>query len=376
MESEKLSTPLYYAVDDGLTVMAAESSLVRRMLDSAKKSSENLGGKKWQQEKEWPAHIEICDGGTITADMKYKFPITIEAAWRSLEAKKPGDPNGEVRWQFTDLDKSVESYISSNMKPKKWLTSECVIPDPLLLSAGVNIPELKGEPKDWPFPLSSMGELALDMNLKKDQINEILSGQTVFSLGGVNRILWFTLPGLLVEFSGKEALMKEFVDSFWSSLFFGAETKPIEGYSAGGAAEVPFSVLCAAQDNIAVAGLISPTSLRAKNRLGTFLKDDESAVGWVLADMPRIGGTLSEMARLSSFMAAEEDDPESSFYDEYRSLTESEDNSQAAQNDNTSSPFDEDIADSFALVLKKMGRVLVVWEKPLSGRVNWYDGAK
>ena len=39
------------------------------------------------------------------------------------------------------------------------------------------------------------------------------------------------------------------------------------------------------------------------------------------------------------------------------------------------SPFDQGITDSFGNVLKRLGRVLIVWEKPLSGRINWYKTA-
>lgn len=121
-----------------------------------------------------------------------------------------------------NLGKPVEAYLSSTLKARKWDTADCIIPEPLLLSMGIDLPPLGGDPKDWPFPLSSLGEIAENLDMKDDQIREILSGQTVFSLGGQNRILWFSLPGFLVEFSGRSALMNELVDSFWKNLFFGA----------------------------------------------------------------------------------------------------------------------------------------------------------
>ncbi|MFR5880547.1 MAG: hypothetical protein ACLUEQ_06950 [Cloacibacillus evryensis] len=258
------------------------------MEDASKKSSANLGGKKWRQEKSWPAHIEVSDGGVITAGAEHKFPITIEAAWHSLEPKNPSDPAGEIRWALVDLGKPVEAYLSSSLKAKKWDTADCIIPEPLLLSMGINLPPLGGDPRDWPFPLSSLGEIAENLDMKEAQIREILSGQTVFSLGGQNRILWFSLPGFLVEFSGRTELMNELVDSFWKNLFFGAEPKPLPGFTFGGTTNVPFSVIGAGRDGIAVLGLTTPQSINAKNRLGKFLKEDEAVVGWMLADLPRI----------------------------------------------------------------------------------------
>ena len=211
--------------------------------------------------------------------------------------------------------------------------------------------------------------------MKDDQIREILSGQTVFSLGGQNRILWFSLPGFLVECSGRSALMNELVDSFWKNLFFGAEPKPIPGFTFGGTTNVPFSVIGAGRDGIAVLGLTTPQSINAKNRLGKFLKDDESVVGWMLADLPRIGGALSEMTKMSSFLGEESAEDAEPYDDGDSGYGEEEPLAEPLQPELSLSPFDQGITDSFGNVLKRLGRVLIVWEKPLSGRINWYKTA-
>ncbi len=376
IEAEGLSSPVYYAVKGKTVAMAAELPALRRMEEASKRSAGNLGGKKWRQEKSWPAHIEISDGGTITANAEHKFPITVEAAWRGLEPKSPADPAGEIRWALVDLGKSVEAYLSSSLKAKRWDTGDCIIPEPLLLSMGVNLPPLGGDPRDWPFPLSSLGEIAENLDMKDDQIREVLSGQTVFSLGGQNRILWFSLPGFLVEFSGRPALMNELVDSFWKNLFFGAEPKPLPGFSFGGTTNVPFSVIGAGRDGIAVLGLTTPQSINAKNRLGKFLKEDEAVVGWMLADLPRIGGALSEMTKMSSFLGEESMEDAEPYDGGYQEYSGEEQLAEPLQPELSLSPFDQGITDSFGSVLKRLGRVLVVWEKPLSGRINWYKAAK
>ncbi|MCC8057657.1 hypothetical protein [Cloacibacillus sp.] len=375
IESEGLSSPVYYTVKGKNVVMAAELSVLRRMEEASKKSSANLGGKKWNQEKSCPAHIEISDGGAITANAEHKFPITVEAAWRSLDPKSPSDPAGEIRWALVNLGKPVEAYLSSTLKARKWDTADCIIPEPLLLSMGIDLPPLGGDPKDWPFPLSSLGEIAENLDMKDDQIREILSGQTVFSLGGQNRILWFSLPGFLVEFSGRSALMSELVDSFWKNLFFGAEPKPLPGFTFGGTTNVPFSVIGAGRDGIAVLGLTTPQSINAKNRLGKFLKDDESVVGWMLADLPRIGGALSEMTKMSSFLGEESAEDAEPYDDGDSGYGEEEPLAEPLQPELSLSPFDQGITDSFGNVLKRLGRVLIVWETPLSGRINWYKTA-
>ncbi len=375
IEAEGLSAPVYYTVKGKTVAMAAELSALRRMERASKKSAGNLGGKKWRQEKNWPAHIEISDGGMITANAEHKFTITVEAAWRSLEPQSPADPAGEIRWVLVDLGKPVESYLSSSLKAKRWDTEDFTIPQPLLLSMGVNLPPLGGAPQDWPFPLSYLGEIAESLNMKDDRIREVLSGQTVFSFGGQNRILWFSLPGFLVEFSGRPALMNELVDSFWKNLFFGAEPKPLPGFTFGGTTNVPFSVIGAGRDGIAVLGLTTPQSINTKNSLGKFLKEDEAVVGWMLADLPRIGGALSEMTKMSSFFE-EESMEDAEAYGGYPGYGGEEQLAEPLQPEISLSPFDQGITDSFSGILRRLGRVLVVWEKPLSGRINWYNAAK
>ena len=380
LESPSLSGPVYYAVRGKNALMAADRGALERMIAASKSSSDGLKGKKWQEERSWKGHIEFSDGGALTASSKNKFPIAVEAAWQDLEQKSAGEPAGVIKWRLTGLPTLAESYLNSNMKVKKWDTKNCVIPEPLLLSMGVVLPPLDGSPAEWPFPFSSLGEVAENLEMSDAEIREILSGETILSLGGQNRILWFSLPGFLVELTGKPDLMTKLVDSFWSKLFFGAEPKPLAGFTRGGATNLPFSVIGAGRDNIAVLGLTTPASLNMKDGLGRFLDEDEEAVGWMLADLPRIGGALSEMTKMSTFIGEEENEDEGAGgytppSEEDMTGLDSE-NAEPLQPEIKLTPFDQGITDSFGNVLKKMGRVLVVWEKPTSGRINWYKAPK
>lgn len=371
IHAEDLATPVYYTAWKKYWLMAASPEALAKMTEATDDKKKSLASKKWTLENKWPAHIEFCDGGVLTTNSEYKFPISIEAAWHASESAKAGEPAGEARWALVNLDKKVELYLNSSLKARKWKTSSCVIPEPLLLSVGVNLPPLSGSPKEWPFPLSAFGETADSLGLSESKVREILSGQTVFSLGGQNRILWFSLPGFLVEFTGKPAVMTELIQAFWENLFFGAIPKPLPGFTAGGTTNVPFSVVGAGRDDIAILGLVSAASLNNKDGLGSFLKEDEEVVGWMLADLPRIGGALSEMTKMSSFIDQEagEDDPALSEEQSTEAATEAE----PLQPEMALTPFDQGITDSFGNVLKGMGRILVVWEKPLSGRINWYN---
>ncbi len=368
VRSEKLSAPFYYTVIGKNTLLAAELTGLHKMA-SFDKGGGGLKNKKWTQEESWPAHIEICDGGELTANAKERFSLTVEAAWR--EPKDAGQP-GEARWAFVNLGAAAKAYLNATLEPQKWDVSDCVLPQPLMLSAGFAFPALKDAPSTWPFPLSYAGTFAEGLGLSDAQIREILAGRTIISLGGQNKILWFSLPGLLTEFSGRPELMRKLVSAFWENLFYGVEPEIVEGFEFGGSASVPFSVIGAGRGDTAVLGLASPQSVASGAALSKFLAENEEAVGWLLADLPRIGKALSDMTKMSTFLEEEEDQD---FYDgasdEYSWGVEGD--PEPLQPEFSISPFDQEIADSFGGVLQRLGRVMVVWEKPLSGRINWYN---
>ncbi len=359
---------IYFVKGDKVVMAAGETPFKRLRAVMAK--DEKSAKIKWRDEKKWPSHIELSDGGRFTSSKgKDASPLKIQAAWHKTDAKKPSEAAGELRWSIEGLDKLLGRQVLSALSSREWDTSKCVLPDPLLLSMGINLPELKGMPKDWPFPLSTIGALGETMDLSDREIRKILSGQTILSLGGHNKILWFALPGFMAEFTGGKDEMRRLVDSFWEKLFFGAKPKPMKDFDYGGTTTLPFSVVGAARDNTAVLGLISPESIRVHNKLGKFLKNNESAIGWLAADLPRIGAALSSMTKMNSFMNDEAFQDDTG--DEYIGADETTE--EVFQPEMSFSPFDQEITDSFGNVLRKFGSVVIIWEKAESGRMTWFN---
>ena len=138
---------------------------------------------------------------------------------------------------------------------------------------------------------------------------------------------------------------------------------------------MPFSVVGAGRGDMALLGLISPESISEKNRLGKFLGNDEKAIGWVIADLPRIGAALSQMTKMNSFMQSESDEDLYNGTDTNDNPQPQPDANEPFQPEGSVTPFDQSVSDAFGDVLKHLGKVLVVWEKPESGRINWYRTA-
>lgn len=377
LEAPGTDGPVFYRTDGKYVTVAAGTADLNRMEEAKKERKSSLADKKWQVEKGWPSHMEICDGGALTANAREKFPITIEAAWRTEGAEGPMSPVGEARWALVGLSKPVQIWLSRSLKAKKWSTSDYFIPEPLLLSVGVNIPELKGRHDSWIFPLSSFGDIADDIGLSEAQTREILAGQTVFSVGGQNKILWFSVPGFLAEFTGRDELMKELVAKFWEGLFFGADPAPVSGFDSGGVANLPFSVIGASRGNTALLGLTTKRSLdEGAETLGRYLDMNVEAVGWAIADLPRIGAALSDMTRISGLFDNDDTKKDYESWEEPYEEDGADGMPDILQQDLSAAPFDEEIASSFSNMLKHMGRVFILWEKPLSGRLLWYSPPK
>jgi hypothetical protein len=367
--TDEANSPLYFKAERKRLLIAADYAPFKRLLAIEAGDEHGLGRKKWKEEKSWPGHIEICDGGLFFSGGKKSDPLKLQVAWKKLEDNDPSGKKGEAKWTIEGLDKRLGPSLLHSFKPKTWNTSNCIIPEPFLMSVGLNIPDLGGSPDEWPFPLSTIGNMGHTMDLNDNQIREILSGKAILSLGGQNKILWFTLPGFIVELSGEKEELKALVTAFWDKLFFGAEPRALNNFEFGGTANIPFSVVGAGRDNIAVFGLITPESLNIQNKLGKFLEDDEKCIGWIIADLPRVGRALSEMTKMSSFMDDNEDTSGNSYADTAK-------NEELFQPESSFSPFDQGITDSFGNVLRGFGKVLIIWEKTESGRISWYRETK
>jgi len=367
--AEDADTPIYFKAEKKRILIAAGNEPFRRLLSISRGDEKGLRKKRWKEESSWPGHVELSDGGRIMSG-KDGSPLKLQVAWHKLDGKKASEPEGEAKWTIDGLDKKIGPMPFDSLEPTQWDPSLCVVPKPLLMSVGINMPELKGSPKEWPFPLDVISELARGMELSDRQIRRMMRGKTIFSLGGQNRILWFSLPGFTVEFTGERRDMEELVSAFWDKLFYGAEPKPLEGFEYGGAANVPFSVIAAGRANMALLGMTSPESIKDSDEISKFLKGRVEAIGWLVADLPRIGAALSEMTKMSSL--AEES---------YEADKEGNDNGADAWDEGTdagpfaASPFDQSITDSFGNVLRGLGKVSVIWEKPASGRINWYSNS-
>jgi len=359
--SAAIDAPLFYYFEGDVVVLAGDEETFARLLALCDDQDIDKRKHVWRDEPHWHSHIEIGSGHLLSQG-DTTSPLRLQVAWNYLSAEESGDRAGEARWSISGLTASHKAGLFLAAKPREWVISNCIVPEPLMLTITLNIPEFK-EPLDaWPFPLSLLVQVGKNIGLNDTQIIEALSGRTLFSLGGQNRILWFSLPGVLSEFTGDAHIMREMIDAFWGKFFFGSNPRPIEGFEYGGWLNIPFSVMGAGRGDLAVFGLISPESVRSGGDLAKYLNDRERAIGWFVADLPKLGDALGDMSRMRSLLMFEDGEGPGFISG----------SNETGGSGYFFSELDQSVSDSFARILRKFGKVAVIWEKCESGRMTWY----
>lgn len=359
--SSGIDEPINYYTDKENIVLAVGDKAFQELtqLRSAQKRKAHV----WRQEKSWPGHLELGDGAYFSGG---DSPLSIQFAWRDLAGKGPSYPAAEAKWSVAGLKPGHRAGLMLTAKSTEWKPQELALPSSPILAGGLNIPKLKGSPHNWPYPLSALAGLLEALGMNENSMREVMSGKTVLSLGGKNKLLWFSLPGITVQFTGKEKVMRELVDSFWKNFFLDSEPTKLEGWDYGGAVSTPLSVVGVGKGETALIGAISSGSLRGGDWLLPYIGKDAKAIGWLVADMPKLGESLSDMTKVTSLLTFE--DGEGSGY------------ISGTETDEESIPFrpgelDQGIADSFGKLLKRLGNVCIVWEKSTSGRLSWHTAA-
>lgn len=360
--SPDIGEPIYYYLDKDKAILAADQKPFDELLElrSAKGKKKHV----WWQEKKWPGHIEMGDGAAL---LNGASPVKLQFAWRSLPRPQAAGLSGEAKWTIGGLKAEHKAFLLRLLKPVEWQITECVLPASPIMVTGLNIPKLKSSPENWPTPLSTVAKLAVSLGISKNSVRELMSGKTIFSLGGKNKLLWLTLPGFMIEFSGSRSLTRALIESFWSNFFHGSEPNRLDGWDYGGSISMPFSVLGVGRGNTALLGLVSAASLRDGAWLATYLQEREKAIGWLVADLSKLGDSLSDMTRMMSLLAFE--DGEGGGY----VSGDSDDGEEVIDTPFRSGELDQGIADSFSGLLKNLGMISVVWERPESGRLSWYN---
>jgi hypothetical protein len=304
MHADNAAAPIYVGVDDEYAFIAGTLSDADRIIELRDGAATPSGG-KWSVEPEWKGHVLIRDGGMVSAllagqpwEQNARNAINLEAAW---------NVSGDLRqttakWRASGLENVTGKAFAGSLKPHDWSGEDVFIPDPLIMSLAANMPPPGRNFSSLPGAVRKYAQEPLrKMGLRNSDIQAMLTGPAVISLGGRTQLLWFELPGLVLDLPGRGEAAHRFIDKFWSEFFTGAEPRPVDGYASGGAADLPFTVMGAANGRKAVIGLVRPDADQ-NSELKDLLAETTRAAAWLYIDFPRLGTSLAEMPALNSMI--------------------------------------------------------------------------
>ncbi len=290
--------PLTLSVDGGIVFIAssAENDLAMRNLLEKKSGGMNIS---WNIEDAWPNHFLLRDGGLASrlalSEGVPVNPVQLEftGAWREDEK------GGKMKWRIAGLDALIPSHIFKTLSSISW-EDRFLAPDPFLGGFGANIPEGAArrigttELKGWAAKIGI-----------EDRMEHLLSGPLMASLGGSSKLFVFSLPGLFLQLPDRGEEGMDFVSSFWNQEWglLVPSVERLEGFSRGGTASIPFSLLGAARPDMVWMGILDGESLRPDRlkKLTEYipaLSEPGGALFWMYLDTPRFAAALQNIARV------------------------------------------------------------------------------
>jgi hypothetical protein len=344
LHARNITSPLYVELEDDIAFVADSLYDVDRIM-SVRNGLSGGVKKKWTLETEWGGHIFLSDGGVLRSMLSGSFeppsPINaleVELAWNTSDDQRIG----QARWQLGGADNIVSRVFLNALKKQDWSELDIFIPDPLILSLGVNLPNPGRNIASLPSGFRYLADHMRKMGMKNAEVQTILTGPTTFSLGGRTQLLWFDLPGIVVDLPARGDVSFKLIDKFWSELFTGSEPRAVPGYPNGGVADLPFTVMAVGNDEKAVFGLTDPEA-EQNYEIRELLANTTGAVAWMYLDFPRFGASLAEIPALNSMIYEDE-----------------------------SGPLDEESATHLKDAMTALGRVFVTFDSPTSGTALCY----
>ncbi|GHV29808.1 hypothetical protein FACS1894167_09640 [Synergistales bacterium] len=334
------ASSMYIAVAGSLAFVADTASDIERVKGILSGKDKGIS-RKWTVEKKWEGHLLISDGGILagvlsgTGSDRGEALLSAEAAWHPFEKE------GEAAWRVFGMEHYLEGAFMSELRGFDWKNAEMFIPDPLITAFGINLPDMSAAAQNAPQIVRALIDYLIKIGLTQTEARAAASGPTSVSVGGRTQILWFDLPGIIIDLADRGDVARKVVERFWADTFMGASPRPVDGYEWGGTTDLPFTVTAAANEKKAIIGITQPDSPqndKMKQRLAS-LKD---CAAWLFVDMPKLATLLSDMPSVKDM-----------FYEDEESSAEDE------------------AVDSMRDVLSKLGSVLVMWDTPETGRIVW-----
>lgn len=359
LQAANVALPLYLSTKDDCTYVTDSLTDMEKIL-GIRRGKESGIDHQWRIDAGHRAALLISDGGIaasyFSAARTPPAPLELEIGWTPAPERSPDIPptddipGGEAEWHLSGLEQVAGKSFLASCKPFDWSRTDFFIPDPPIAVIGFNLPAPGKRLQALPRPLSDVAAQLGRMKLKASDIQTLLSGPFALSLGGRTNVLWFELPGIVLDVPGRGDAGGRLVEKFWAELFSGTAPKPVDGYAQGGMAEMPFSILAAANPDTAVLGLTAPDAERS-TEIAQILARRGNAVGWLFVDLPKLGASISDMPTFGALVT------------DHDTIDMDEADDGAGENE---------IADDLRKATSGLGKLFILIEAATNGRALWY----
>jgi len=286
--------PLFLKRDGGLLLVSTSENGLKKMISTVKEEIPSIDTDFGKLDRDYKNLFWFEDAGLLSQlCLLYGIPsrsgdVSFYAGWDQ------DDKRGELTWKIFGLEDILPGNYTESLRPIKWDQS-AVIPEPVLLAAGINLPDIKGLLTDRTIDLE--GELA-------SSLKEVLAGPIVLNVSGRSKLLLFSLPGMGIQFLERGDAGRDLVRKFWTTKWstFTPSLKSVEGFETGGAISVPMTLSGVANENIAYLGFLESGFL-VPQRISYAFKDPgiaEKALIWFVLDGPGMSLALEKIAQAGS----------------------------------------------------------------------------
>jgi len=252
-------------------------------------------------EPSWPVHLSVFDGKLIAQAASLRglkvpdSPLTLELACNS------GPESGELAWKVGDLGEWLPAEVRDKIAPMAW-DGPVFLPEPLIAALGVSVPEgLEGLiEKDLSLP-DWMEEAGFD----RASLAELIEGPLMTVIGGQSRLFLFNLPGFIVQLPSRGSGGVRWIQELWNNKWtrFAFSPQPVKGFQAGGKLTLPFTMMAAANEDLAFAGFINEASLGKLTPVdGAIPLGGEKAILWFYADLPKAAEALENLSKMTELV--------------------------------------------------------------------------
>ena len=295
--------PLYFAKAKDLVMIGSSPGKIRAMTATLEKGEGGMAI-SWGLERRWPNHFYLYDGGMVSRLLSKVLPgvragrLSLTGAWRFSER------GGRLKWSAEGAEALFPGLPLDGLEPVKWDGGYLAL-DPFIASFGINLPYLSPAfIEERGLDLLGLKEAA---GFRGREIAEISAGPVVGSLCGRGKLLIFPLPGVLFQLPGRGEAGEAFARSFWKKEWTSLvpEIEKTNGFTEGGAASIPFSIVCEANRHMLRMGIVDGDLLKygeKKTIAGVvpLLKESGRSLFWAYADGPAVAGAMESLLQTDS----------------------------------------------------------------------------